>query len=229
MTIYSTKEQLEKIAGYLTAYMKIPYFQDDTIPGKVMEKIISLVHSGEQLATYDYVDVCKRGDVGWQVSETSDEARQKLGNAIIDFCNQHAHESLALYNLDEIGYARLIMFDDGTAIYFERLISTKASPDIFNKDDFTWEWSTPKEALKKEQLPALHGTNVHTKKKAFAWHGRGENQLHFSGEKDWWPVIEWPNEVGVLNFSEDNHAMAFKLSSDKLAWDDLVGFLNGGN
>jgi hypothetical protein len=254
VTIYSTKEQLEKIAGYLTAYMKIPYFQDDTIPGKVMEKIISLVHSGEQLATYDYVDVCKRGDVGWQVkstkdktpltwkrakiansanmiraSETSDEARQKLGNAIIDFCNQHAHESLALYNLDEIGYARLIMFDDGTAIYFERLISTKASPDIFNKDDFTWEWSTPKEALKKEQLPALHGTNVHTKKKAFAWHGRGENQLHFSGEKDWWPVIEWPNEVGVLNFSEDNHAMAFKLSSDKLAWDDLVGFLNGGN
>ena len=47
MTIFSTPEQLEKIAEYLTAYMKIPFFQDDTIPGKIMEKIISLVHELE--------------------------------------------------------------------------------------------------------------------------------------------------------------------------------------
>jgi len=70
MTVYSTREQLIKIAHYLTAYMQIPYFQDDTIPGKVMEKIISLVRDGEQLTTYDYVDVCIRGKVGWQVKST---------------------------------------------------------------------------------------------------------------------------------------------------------------
>jgi len=46
MAVYSSKEEeLEKIANYLLAYMKIPYFQDDSIPGKIMEKIISLVHA----------------------------------------------------------------------------------------------------------------------------------------------------------------------------------------
>lgn len=254
MTIFSTREQLEKIAGYLTAYMKIPFFQDDTIPGKVMEKIVSLVHSADQKATYDYVDVCKEGSVGWQVkstkdkspltwkrakiansakmilaSETSESARQELGNAIIDFCNKHAHESLALYSLKEIGYSRLIMFEDGTAIYFEKLISSKQSPNIFDKNDYTWEWSSPKDVTKKEQLPALHGTSKKTHKKAFAWHGRGENQLHFSGEKEWWPEITRPTKVGVINYSEDGHAMAFKLSSEKLPWDDLVEFLNKGS
>ena len=121
MTIYSTKEQLTKIAYYLTAYMRIPYFQDDTIPGKVMEKIISLVHGGEQLATYDYVDVCINGKVGWQVKSTKDKtpltwkrakianstalikeskngkAKLKiLGDTIIDFCNNHADKSIKL-------------------------------------------------------------------------------------------------------------------------------------
>lgn len=251
MTIFSTPEQLEKIAEYLTAYMKIPFFQDDTIPGKIMEKIISLVHSANQLATYDYVDVCKIGSIGWQVkstkddtpltwkrakisnaekmilaSETSEVARQELGDAIIDFCNRHAHESLELYNLKEIGYSRLIMFHDGTAIYFEKLISSKNSPDIFNKDDYKWEWSIPKKIIKKEQLPALHGINKNTNKKSFAWHGRGENQLHFSGEKEWWPDIIRPTEAGVINYSKDGHAIAFKLASEKISWDDLVGFLN---
>lgn len=251
MTVYSTREQLKTIATYLSAYMRIPYFQDDTIPGKVMEKIVSLVHSAEQLTTYDYVDVCRRNDVGWQVKSTkastpltwkrakipsSDEmirasernadARQKLGDAIIDFCNNHARESLQIYNLREIGYSRLIMHDDGTAVYFERLISTRDSPCIFDKKSYEWHWSVPKNGLKKEQLQALHGTDIITKRKAFAWHGRGENQLHFSGEMDWWPEVERPSTAGQINFSEDCHAMAFMLPSDKVSWNDLVKFLD---
>lgn len=209
MTVYSTKEQMIKIAEYLVAYMRIPHFQDDSIPGNVMEKIISLVRGGEQLATYDYVDVCIRGEVGWQVkltkhntpltwkrakiahseelikeSEAGKIGLQKLGDTIIDFCNSAPAHSLDFYNLKEIGYSRLIMFDDNTAIYFEKLISTKSNPNIFNKDDYIWRWSEPKATVKKEQLTALHGINKNTQKKDFAWHGRGENQLHFSGEKN---------------------------------------------
>lgn len=250
MTVYSNKNQLEDIATYLSAYMRIPYFQDDTIPGKVMEKIFSLVHSAEQLVTYDYVDVCRRNDVGWQVkstksstpltwkrakipesermireSEKSAEARQRLGDAIIDFCNKHAYESLVRYQLKEIGYSRLIMHDDGSAVYFEKLISTNDCPDIFNKENYIWNWSFPKKTSKKEQLTALHGTDLKTGKKAFAWHGKGENQLHFSGESDWWPDVEIPSKIGQINFSEDCHAMAFMLPSDKVSWSDLVEFL----
>ncbi|MDD5229587.1 MAG: hypothetical protein PHD53_12430 [Methylococcales bacterium] len=251
MTVYSTKEQLEKIAHYLIAYMRIPYFQDDTVPGKIMEKIFSLVHDAELLDTYDYVDVCIKNKVGWQIkstksttpvtwkrakianaielikqSEESEAGCQQLGNAIIEFCNSHAKESLAAYNLSEIGYSRLIMFPDNTVVYFERLIASKNNPDIFDKNDFVWHWSNPKNTVKKEQLSALHGVDVKTGKKAFAWHGRGENQLHFSSENDWWPEIEKPTKIGQIEFSKDFHAMAFKLSTEKVSWDDLVSFLN---
>lgn len=251
MTIYSTKEQLTKIAHYLTAYMRIPYFQDDTIPGKVMEKIISIVHDGDQLTTYDYVDVCIEGSVGWQIkstkhdtpltwkrakianaielineSETGEEGLKKLGDAIIDFCNKHADQSINLYSLNEIGYSRLIMFDDNTAIYFERLLCTKKNTSIFNKEDYVWRWSKPKATIKKEQLTALHGINKKTANKSFAWHGRGENQLHFSGEKEWWPEINKPTKVGEINFSLDGHAIAFMLPTKKVSWDDMTLFLN---
>ncbi len=254
MSVYSTKPQLRQIVQYLTAYMQIPYFQDDTVPGKVMEKIIALVRGGEQLATYDYVDVVIPGEVGWQVkstkaatpltwkrakianasalipaSEKSPEGEQKLGNAIIEFCNAHAQESLQRFELQEIGYARLIMFDDNTAIYFERAICSTANPHIFEAEDFNWRWSTAKVATKKEQLSALHGTRIATKKKAFAWHGRGENQLHFSGESDWWPKVKRPQKLGQLNFSADGHAIAFKLPSNKVGWDDLTRFLTANS
>ena len=250
MTIYSNKDELEKIAHYLTAYMRIPYFQDDTIPGKIMEKIIAMVHGAEQLATYDYVDVVKTGKVGWQVkstksstpltwkrakianrtslisdSEKSTDNCKKLGDEIVDFCNSHAKHSLDKYQLDEIGLARLIMFKDNTAIYYEKQLCTKTKPEIFLKEDYVWKWSKEKQAGKKEQLTALHGTNVKTNKKAFAWHGRGENQLHFSGEGSWWPDIEKPTKVGEINFSNDGHAIAFKLSTDKVDWDKLTDFL----
>ena len=250
MTIYSNKDELEKIAHYLTAYMRIPYFQDDTIPGKIMEKIIAMVHGAEQLATYDYVDVVKTGKVGWQVkstksstpltwkrakianrtslisdSEKSTDNCKKLGDEIVDFCNSHAKHSLDKYQLDEIGLARLIMFKDNTAIYYEKQLCTKTKPEIFLKEDYVWKWSKEKQAGKKEQLTALHGTNVKTNKKAFAWHGRGENQLHFSGEGSWRPDIEKPTKVGEINFSNDGHAIAFKLSTDKVDWDKLTDFL----
>jgi hypothetical protein len=250
MTVYSSKEKLEKIAHYLIAYMKIPYFQDDTIPGKIMEKIIAMVHSAKQLTTYDYVDVVIEGKTGWQVkstkfaspltwkrvklanqvaliksSENSEKGCQALGDAIIDFCNAHAQESFDKFELEEIGYSRLIMFKDNTAIYFERLLCGKNNPLIFNKEDYTWAWSIQKNTAKKEQLTALHGTYIKTNEKAFAWHGRGENQLHFSGEGDWWPEVKMPSKIGEINFSDDGHAIAFKLSADKVNWDKLTEFL----
>jgi hypothetical protein len=251
LTIYSNKEQLEKIVHYLNAYMRIPYFQDDAVPGKIMEKIIALVRGANQLDTYDYVDVCIKDRFGWSIkstksrtpvtwkrakipnaneliklSEDSKDACQLLGDVIIDFCNNHAKESLALYNLSEIGYSRLIVFPDNTAIYFERLISTLSEPEIFNKCDFVWHWTKPKKTIKKEQLSALHGVSIKTGKKVFAWHGRGENQLHFSGEGDWWPQIDKPTHNKQIIFSEDFHATAFKLPTEKANWDDLVSFLN---
>ncbi len=251
MRVFSSAQQLQTIADYLFAYMRTPYFQDDTIPGKVMEKIISLVHSAEQLATYDYVDVCRPHDVGWQVkstkdttpltwkrakiansdalirkSENSTEARQELGDAIIDFCNNHVRESLKLYDLKEIGYSRLIIFNDQTAVYFERLLATPEAPDIFNRANYKWHWSLPKPGTKKEQLTALHGIDMRTGRKAFAWHGRGENQLHFSSERDWWPEIQKPTIPGKIEFSSDGHAMAFILPSNKVSWEALADFLN---
>lgn len=250
MSIYSNKAQLEEIAHYLSAYMKIPFFQDDTIPGKVMEKIISLVRGAKQLGTYDYVDVCIDNEVGWQVKSTknstpvtwkrakianaqqlikesknSKRGCKKLGDAIIEFCNNHAKESVKRYNLSEIGYSRLIMFPDNVAIYFERLICTASKPEIFNANDFIWHWSVQKKATKKEQLPALHGISKGTGRKVFAWHGKGENQLHFSGEGEWWPQISMPTKVGVIDISRDGHAMAFKLPSSKVNWGSLVSYL----
>lgn len=254
MPVFSSPVQLEKIAEYLCAYMRIPYFQDDTIPGKVMEKIISLVHDAKQLATYDYVDVCRDGIVGWQVKSTKDDTpltwkrakiadsaslikeseagvagSRKLGNAIIDFCNQHAAASITTYKLDKIGLARLIMLKNNYAVYYEKVLCTKEQPAIFNCSDYEWHWSTPKQTTKKEQLPALHGINKHTGQKDFAWHGRGENQLHYSGERSWWPQIELPTKAGTINFSSDNHAIAFKLPSSKVSWDELTTFLNSAS
>lgn len=250
-SVYSTKNQMKEIAHYLTAYMKIPFFQDDTIPGKIMEKIISLVRGGRQLGTYDYVDVCINGDVGWSVkstkeatpltwkrakipnssalilaSEKSAEACQNLGDAIVDFCNTHIAESMEIYNLKTIGYARLVMLKNNCAIYFERELRTQSNDQVFKKNDFTWKWSKQKLGNKKEQLSALHGINKTTNEKVFAWHGRGENQLHFSGEKEWWPAVVMPAKLGEVAFSSDGHAMAFILPDAKVSWDELVVFLN---
>ena len=209
---FSTKNQLEEISNILTGYIKLP-FALETIPGSFMENVLSYVQKGLVLNTYDFVDVINTDkQIGWQVKSTkettpvtwkrakiqnsdrmiklsqqSEQGLLELGNAIIDFCNEHALESIVKYNLTEIYYSRLVVFENQNVLYFEKLLCTKNDPIIFNKSDFFWKWSTPKNTVRKEQLPALHGIKKDTNEKWFAWHGLGENQLHFSGEKNWWP------------------------------------------
>jgi len=228
-TIYSTAEELARIAHILQNYARLP-FSPINIPGAVMEGVLGHVRRGEVLRTYDFVDVVNRkSQLGWQIkstlagtpvtwkrakiperiqliaSEKSAEGLQSLGDAIIGFCNKHAEESIKGYDLREIGYARLVIHESGQAMYFERRLCTRAKPQIFDPKEFLWRWSIPKRTAKKEQLIALHGTHKPTGKKWFAWHGRGENQLHFSGENAWWPSggdhrveFQLPSESGRL-------------------------------
>jgi hypothetical protein len=210
--IFSSKNELDLIARILEKYLRLP-FTGETIPGSIMEHVLAHVRNGEVLNTYDFVDVIRKEDnIGWQVKSTkastpvtwkrakipnasdlvkeskkSAKGLQKLGNAIIEFCNEHAKKSIEIYNLDEIGYARLIVHEDGKVAYFEKVLCTKSAPHIFSASEFEWHWSTPKKTQKKEQLQALHGIHRTSKRKWFAWHGLGENQLHFSGEGNWWP------------------------------------------
>ena len=241
-TLYSTPGQLQEIRNAVAAYLRLP-FADDAIPGRIMESILKYVRGGKVLNTYDFVDVI-HGTVGWQVkstkmntpvtwkrakipdadrlideSEKSNKAVQKLGDSILDFCNQHVSDSIEKYNLDEIGYARLIVDVKSKKItYFERAIASKGDPRVFNTSDFLWRWSEPKRTFKKEQLPALHGVEKKTGNKCFAWHGRGENQLHFSGESLWWPT-------------DEEHACTFKFPRDdeRLSWDNIFCLLTGGH
>jgi len=208
--IFSDAKQLQQIAKILSAYMRLP-FSGDSIPGALMEYVLAFVRGGEVLRTYDFVDVVDRkGKVGWQVKSTKDstpvtwkrakipnaakliagsrqspEGIQTLGDQIITFCNEHAKHSLDAYGLDEIGYSRLILTGK-SVVYFERELCSRDNPRVFKAEDFAWRWSDPKVTKKKEQLSALHGKHTPTGKKWFAWHGLGENQLHFSGESEWW-------------------------------------------
>src|SRR5262249_34911133 len=178
-------------------------FSRDYVPGAIMEGTLEHVHHAKALSTYDFVDVVRSTDgCGWQVkstkamtpltwksakirdaqrlilaSETSAAARQKLGNAIIAFCNAHARHSLELYGLDVIGFSRLIIFESWEALYYEKILCTREAPKLFEENDFKWDWSVQKHSVKKEQLSALHGTHIPSGRKWFAWHGRGENQL----------------------------------------------------
>lgn len=226
--IFSSRKELNTITRILKNYARLP-FSSINIPGAVMEGVLGHVRKAEVLRTYDFIDVLSRREaIGWQIkstlagtpvtwkrakipqsakliagSEKSKKGQQVLGNAIIDYCNRHARESLEKYQLEQIGYARLVVHENGEAQYFERLLCTRDKPDVFDAEDFVWEWSTPKITTKKEQLSALHGRHRTSGKKWFAWHGRGENQLHFSGEHTWWPSA-----------AEANHAITFKLPSD---------------
>jgi hypothetical protein len=212
MSIYSTPAQLNAIARILKRYDRLP-FSKGAISGAIMEEVLAHVRHGERLNTYDFVDVVdrKRG-LGWQVKSTkakspvtwkrakipnqraliakswnSAKGRQALGNAIIDFCNDHVKASLDRYGLSKIGYARLVVDTDGKAVYRERVLCTSSKPAIFNPTDFTWTWSKQRKTTKKEQLSALHGFHKASKTEWWAWHGLSENQLHFKGENSWWP------------------------------------------
>ena len=228
MSVFSTENQMEEMRQILYNYSKLP-FSTGSIPGMLMESALAHAHGGVVLNTYDFVDVVDPGSrCGWQVKSTKaqtpitwkrakigdaprliDESRrsqgglQRLGNTIIEFYNAHARESLDKYGLNEIGYARLILARDGTATYYERLLCDKDNPDIFDPSDFRWSWSTPKVTRRKEQLPALQGIHALSSKKWWAWHGLGENQLHFTGESEWWPDGAAPN------------TFSFQMPSDK--------------
>jgi hypothetical protein len=242
--LFSTPQELDRIQHILTTLLKLP-LTDETISGDLMERVFAHVRDANALKTYDFVDVIdptKR--LGWQVkstmsstpvtwirgkipqrdymiskSEESAEALKALGDAIISYCNHHIWETgFEKYNLDHIGYVRLIVFPDGKIRYFERHLCSRDTPLLFNADSYRWKWSAQKNTKVKEQLSALHGyfcnhDNSETVKH-WAWHGRGENQLHFSGESEWWPN------------TEDSHARDFTFPSQgKLSFDDLVNLL----
>ena len=237
--VFSTPAQLERIKVVLSRYLRLP-FSSDSVPGALLEGVLAHVRNAERLNTYDFVDVVdQKAHVGWQIKSTKEstpvtwkrakipnkevlvaESRkssrgvQDLGNAIIDFCNAHAAESISRYKLEEIGYARLIL-SDGLVRYFERPLCTSRKPRIFEPSDFSWAWSIQKKTEKKEQLSAFHGVHIKSGTKWFAWHGLGENQLHFSGEKAWWPPKDSP------------HAVAFQFPTDKerISLDGLVTML----
>lgn len=239
--LFSDRAQLERIADILSKYVRLP-FSTETIPGAVLEGVLGYVRDADVLNTYDFVDVVRRQDrCGWQVkstkaatpvtwkrakiperdrlileSEAGTVGLQTLGDAILDFCNHHVRESLELYDLDCIGYARLIVEPSGVACYFERLLVTRERPVLFEPSEFLWKWSDQKQTKKKEQLSALHGIHLPTGKKWFAWHGRGENQLHFSGEPAWWPQ------------RDSQHYVSFRMPKvhDKLSYEALASMLD---
>ena len=202
-----------------------------------METLLAHIRGAKVLNTYDFVDVIhKEAGIGWQVKSTkektpvtwkraklpnvqdmilesqeSEYARQALGNAIINFSNSHVRQSFLKYDLKQIGYSRLIFHEGGKVTYFERMLCSADNPDIFDPSEFKWEWSEPKKTKTKEQLPALQGIRASTDEKWWAWHGLGENQLHFSMESEWWP------EPGAENSFSFNLPTDQKISFEQLA------------
>ena len=148
--IFSTQEELEKISKILTGYLKLP-FSGNSIPGALMENVVAEVRESTVLNTYDFIDILDENNkIGWQVKATKDktpvtwkrakipnadevisesknssEGLQKLGNSIIEFCNEHAIESMKRYGINEIGYSRLIVHSNGNLTYFERVLCTR--------------------------------------------------------------------------------------------------------
>jgi len=236
---FSTSEQVDLIKRALVSYMRLPFFAG-AIPGGVMESVFSFVREGDVLATYDFVDVID-GRAGWQIKSTraetpvtwkrakignaeelieqsfkSERGLQELGDAIINFCNDHASASIERYSIEQIGYARLVLHQkERRADYFERLLCTKQDPRVFRKEDFSWSWSTPKITKRKEQLRSLIGTRKEDGEKWFAWHGLGENQLHFSGERAWWPEQ-----------SEKMHSFDLPGENARLSWQEALTILS---
>lgn len=239
MTKYSTPDQLNRISDIICSYYRLP-FSGNRIHGDVLEGILAQVRNAIPLGRYDFIDVVKESDrVGWQVkstaestpvtwkrakiegrndlialSEKSSDGRHKLGKAIIDFCNTAVYRDFTRYSIDAIIYARLILHPNGTATYFEREIATRKHPQLFNPDDFEWTWTDQRTGLKKEQLSAFHGIHKSSGKKWWAWHGRGENQLHFSGERTWWPP------------ENDRYHITFALPTEKFSLDELLELLD---
>lgn len=213
--LISSEAQLHEIMSALRGYLRLP-FAGDNVPGAFVEAVIAKVRGGEVLRTYDFADVVNQEQkLAWQVKSTlaattvtwkrakipdapaliaasqndGEEAVGALGDAILKFCNDHAVHSLELYGLDAIGYARLYVARD-RLVYFERELVSKEAPLMFDPEAFEWRWSEHQRASKKEMLPAFHGFHRDTGNLWFKWHGLGENQLHFPGDKFWWPEAD---------------------------------------
>jgi hypothetical protein len=238
---FSTLDEMQSLRQLLINFLRLP-LAADAIPGNFLEAALAHVRQADRLNTYDYVDVIDRKKcIGWSIKSTkattpvtwkraklpdqtsliaasreTTEGCQILGDSIIEFCNAHARESLDKFGLEKIYYARLIVHADQRAQYFERELCSRMAPEIFSKSEFRWEWSVQKVTKTKEQLPSLHGTHLPTGKKWWAWHGLGENQLHFSGERAWWPE------------KAANHAIHFDLPEPRemLSFADLAALLS---
>ena len=212
--VLSTKDELDRIGAILYAYLRLP-FSPDSVPGSIVEHVLGHVRVAEVLKTYDFADVIDRNaGIGWQVksrksstpvtwkrakienrnklisaSEGSERGLEDLGRAILDVCNKHLIASLDLYGLHRMGYVDLILHKDEVE-YVECEIPQNSLTCLFDPSDFRWEWSKEKPKGRKEQLSALHGFHAETGERWWSWHGRGENQLHFVGERYWLSSIQ---------------------------------------
>lgn len=235
--VYSSPAELDKIVRLIECLLMLPVVPG-RIPGALLESAFAHIRGAEQKGTYDFVDVVDESRrVGWQIKSTkeetpvtwkraklpdadnlikaSEENPQVLGDAVIEFCNDHAESSMNKYGLKAIGFARLIACKDGSVAYYERDLVSPRSPHLFRANDFVWGWSQPKKTHTKEQLPAFHGTHKASGKKWWAWHGLGENQLHFYGERHWWP--DWESR---------KHSRIFTPAKRRLGFDELVRILD---
>ena len=219
----------------IQAMLRLPLF--DSLPGSVLEEIVAHVYSGQRTGTYEFADVVNHDSgVGWQVKSTrfntpvtwkraklpnkssliEDSLRdevgtQRLGDAIIEFCNKASEESVRDYSLNRLIYARLIDKMDGHLIYFEKELPVEGQ--LFDPHEFTWSWSKPREISRKEQLQAFHGVHRPSGRAWFAWHGLGENQLHFKGESAWWPPVGDPSR---FDFSRSGEPLTLAELTDLL-------------
>ncbi len=150
------------------------------------------------------------------IQESDDRGdTQTLGNLVIEACNLHAQESLKKHELRKIRYARIIAAP-GQVTYFERDLIDENRPVFFDPSEFEWEWSEGQDMSGKERLKALHGYRISKdeREKWFAWHGRGENQLHFMGEKCWWP-----------GYDRDTRGVTVPKYGKKRSWTELNSWL----
>lgn len=212
--ILSSKDEMKLVGKVILSYLRLP-FSPDSIPGSIMEHVLGHVRDAEVLNTYDFVDVIDQNhNIGWQVksrkattpvtwkrakisnreslileSESSSEGLDNLGAAIMGVCNDHLTDSISKYDLNRVGYIDLVLHSDKIE-YIECEIPKKNLKELFKPSDFKWNWSEERKRGKKDQLPALHGFHVDTGERWWSWHGRGENQLHFVGEKHWLSSME---------------------------------------
>lgn len=237
--VLSTDDEINKIGTVLLTYLRLP-FSINSIPGSIVEHVLGYVREAEVLNTYDFVDVIDRSSkIGWQVksrkvttpvtwkrakisnrenliieSEKSNDGLDELGAAVLGVCNKHVNDSLSLYGLSRIGYVDLILYKNKLQ-YIECEIPQGKLKELFCPSDFRWEWSKEKAKGKKEQLTALQGFDIKTDKKWWAWHGRGENQLHFVGEKHW-----------LSSMKTQTRELALPEASDKIPIEDLLEVLS---